>query len=359
MNILITNLELTEPGGTISYVADLAGFLTGKGHHVEVYTYLDGTVGEHLKNTGINVVTRLDDLKNVPDIVHAHHFAPAADVCFRFRNTPVIFFVHNSLSPFDIAPVNKQVLRYIAVDHNCHKRLLREKRIRGNTEVVFNWVDTERFRVKENFRDKPQKALLFSNYANTENFYTVIDKACSEENIQLDVLGQRFNKCVLNPEDVLVDYDLVFGKGRSAIESLATGAGVILCDFTGLGVMVNQAEFFHLRDYNFGFEVLTRPFDVELIRQEIKKFDKEENKANAAVIREISSMKVLAEKLLDIYNETIEAYANGKRGHHGNPLWLRISAYANKIYFLNSRKFLIRIIYRIYLVFRKLFGIKN
>ena len=45
------------------------------------------------------------------------------------------------------------------------------------------------------------------------------------------------------PEELLPKYDLVFAKARCALEAMATGCAVVLCDFAGLGSMVNPERF--------------------------------------------------------------------------------------------------------------------
>lgn len=45
-----------------------------------------------------------------------------------------------------------------------------------------------------------------------------------------------------NPEHLLSNYDLVFAKARCALEAMAAGAAVVLCDKTGLGSMVSMSE---------------------------------------------------------------------------------------------------------------------
>jgi hypothetical protein len=54
------------------------------------------------------------------------------------------------------------------------------------------------------------------------------------------------------PEGLLPHYDLVFAKGRCALEALAVGAAVVLCDASGLGPLVTAAELDGLRARNFG-----------------------------------------------------------------------------------------------------------
>lgn len=51
---------------------------------------------------------------------------------------------------------------------------------------------------------------------------------------------------------MLGGYDLVFAKARCALEAMAVGCAVVLCDVGGLGPLVTRAQVQHLRRWNFG-----------------------------------------------------------------------------------------------------------
>jgi len=51
----------------------------------------------------------------------------------------------------------------------------------------------------------------------------------------------------------------VFAKGKAALESLAVGAAVVLCDARGVGPMVTSSQLDHLRPLNFGLRALRDP----------------------------------------------------------------------------------------------------
>lgn len=314
MNILITNIELSKPGGTVTYVLDLASTLTLRGHTVEVFSYKIGSIAGVLKSAGINVVTNVKKLRNIPDIIHSHHHPTTIDVIKKFNNTPVIFFLHDRTSPLDHPPKCPQILKYVAVDYNCLDRLRSENIDTADTFVIHNWVDTNKFRLREHFSDMPAKALVFSNYATPNNFYKIIKDACKLSGIELNVLGRGMGTQVNNPEDHLLKYDLVFAKAKAAIEALSTGAAVITCDFSGLGDMVTQSNIREIIKYNFGMKSLTKPITVDLIIEEIKKFNRDQNKLNAILIREEASLDRVINSLMDLYKNTIKLYNEGQRG---------------------------------------------
>jgi hypothetical protein len=337
LNILITNIQLTVPGGTVSYVQDLAHGLRDRGFSVEIYTLIIGTVGNDLIKAGFNVTTQLTKLLNKPDIIHAHHNPVAHDVLRYFKTTPVIFFLHDKTSPFDRPIKHPNIIKHVAVDYFCLERLLQQGGIPPqNTAVVYNWVNTHRFKARDSFAEQPQKALVFSNYATAQNHYRIIEQACRMAGLELEAIGEGMGNLVKNPESILGQYDLVFAKAKAAMEALATGAAVILCDYAGMGEMVTADNMPHYRKYNFGRKTLTRPITVENILAEIKKFSSAQNRANATAIANEASFEKTLDQLIGCYQEQISLYAAGQRGPAGH--WQQtLHPYILKGYFYFTR----------------------
>jgi hypothetical protein len=75
------------------------------------------------------------------------------------------------------------------------------------------------------------------------------------------------------PEELLGRYDVVFAKGRSALEAAAVGAAVVLCDALGLGPMVNSREFDAQRSLNCGARLLRDPVSVEGVVARLERYD--------------------------------------------------------------------------------------
>ena len=338
LKILITNIQLTIPGGTVSYTKDLAKFLIAKGFIVEVFTYSIGTVGREMIAEGIPVVTRLSQLINKPDIIHAHHTPTAFEALHYFKNTPAIFVVHDRTSRFDSPLPHKHILTYAAVDNNCLDRLLVDFKINQTyTKVFYNWVDTMRFPIRTSFNEMSMRAVVFSNYATPDNHYKIIAEACSQINLPLNVIGSGMDNSVSNPEKELYKYDIVFAKAKAAIEALATGAAVILCDFGGVGGMVQTNSIEHLRNYNFGRKTLTHEFNTDFLIDEIKKYNIENNRINAAWIQEHASLEKIAATIIDFYYTTIGDFNLDKKGQLEESWKTRVHCYYLKAYFLFTK----------------------
>lgn len=304
MNILITNLWLHDYAGTEVYVRDLAITLKRIGFQVDVYTPYIGFIGRDMRKMGINVVDSVDDIKNIPNIIHGHHKV-VMDVINKFHEVPVVYFCHSGNLEQEEPVIHPNIKKYVAVDEFCMERL-RNKKI-ADAQIIYNWVDTNKLKQKEKINDIPSKALIFSNKFPKEKVW-VIQKACDEMKIQLDFLGSEYGNSNMNPETILGNYDIVFAKAKCAMEAMACGCAVILHDYAGLGEMIVPSNFEHARKYNFGFKLL-RPVSasgkMNRIGKEIKRYNAVEVKMVSDRIREEASFDKSLQQIITLYNQIV------------------------------------------------------
>lgn len=98
------------------------------------------------------------------------------------------------------------------------------------------------------------------------------------------------------------------------MEAMAVGCAVVLCDFGGLGHMVNSETFTELRKLNFGGGALTRPLEPELIGEEILKYNVDETKVVSDRIRREAGLTSALDEWIEIYHDVIAEY--GVEGNH-------------------------------------------
>ena len=281
MNILITNCVMDSYSGTSVVVRDLACELHRQGHKPMVYSPKLGPIALEIRNRGIEVTDDLARLSAMPDIIHGQHGFQTAEALVHYPSLPAIYVCHDATyamdDPFDFP----RILRYVAVDERCRKRIAENKNIPGSRiAVIWNSVDLTRFTPREALPAHPRRALVFSNNASRFTHLPAIRSACAMAGLQLNAIGLMEGGQVHNPETVLGAYDIVFAKARCALEAMAAGTAVILCDFGGSGPMVTTSNFDRLRPMNFGRGALDKPLNAGLLRNEIERYDA----ADAAVI---------------------------------------------------------------------------
>ncbi len=310
LKVLITNNALAARGGSEMYVRDIALGLRERGHSPVVYSTLLGAVARELQTANISVVDNLNQLTETPDVIHGHHHMETMTALLHFPGIPAINFCHSSTLWAERPLLFPRILSYVAVDRACFDRLHLEHEIpEDRIRILLNSVDLKRFQPRSNpLPDRPQRALVFSNHATERTHLSTVREACKRKDITVDVMGNGVNAENTQPETVLRNYDLVFAKARCALEALAVGTPVILCDSRGLGPMVTAAGFDQLRLLNFGYRTLAGPLDATKIVQEIERYDRADALEVCRKVRATAGLDSMVDQLVSIYEECIEKY---------------------------------------------------
>lgn len=336
MKILLTNIWLENHAGTEIGIREMAIEYHKRGHQVQVYSPILGKVAEEIRTAGIFITDQVSELIETPDIIHCQHYVSSMNVLLKFRNVPAVYFCRDSTFIGDAPPKLSNVVRYYAVDNKCFQKLVVDYRIpESKAEVMLNWVDMNRFKLKKEVKDVPQKALIFSNYVREDNFYPAIKDACQKANMTLDVMGIGFGTHRSDPENILGNYDIVFAKGKAAMEAMACGAAVIICDFLGLGGMITLDNYSKLRPMNFSYGDVGAIDKSNLILQEIRKFNQADVVAITKKIRKEADFKKYIDNILIEYSKAKEYYDSNKYTIGKNNDEDIIEVFSLQEYFLN------------------------
>jgi glycosyltransferase involved in cell wall biosynthesis len=306
--ILITNNTLANRAGTELYVRDLALGLRERGHTPVAYSTQLGDVAEEMRAAGLCVVDDLDLLPAAPDIIHGHHHLDTMTALLRFPGQPAIYICHGSTPWEEAAPHFPRIRRYVAVDHACRDRLLQQGIPPDDLRVILNFVDLDRFQPRPQLPLRPQRALIFSNQANENTHTNVVQLACKRAGIEVDIVGKALGNVCDAPESLLGNYDLVFAKGRAALEAMAIGTAVILCDAAGAGPLVTTENMARLRPLNFGMRALCEPLNVEVISRAIARYDPTDAANVSRFIRAGAGRDSTIDELLSLYHEVIDEH---------------------------------------------------
>ncbi|HWX41543.1 MAG TPA: glycosyltransferase [Blastocatellia bacterium] len=309
LKILITNNGLADRAGSELYVRDLALALLKRGHTPIAYSTVLGEVAAELRAGTVPVVENLDQLSVAPDIIHGQHHLETMTALLCFPGVPAVYFCHGWLPWEEAPPKFPRILRYVAVDHTCRDRLLFEHGIPDDrVRVLLNFVDLDRFPNRTPLPAHPERALVFSNSI-AESQVANIRAACQQAGIEIDVLGNHSGNMTGTPEDVLGGYDLVFAKGRAALEAMAVGAAVILCDQIGCGPMVTSDQFDRLRALNFGIRTLvSKAVTADAIARQVSQYDPRDAAKVSARIRGEAALEDAVESVEALYRETISEF---------------------------------------------------
>ena len=197
----------------------------------------------------------------------------------------------------------------MAVDEVCVDRLVREEGLAlSQIELLLNFVPLHRFPARRALPARPVRALVFSNGATADGYARVIGAACEEVGITVDIAGESA-QAVATPENLLPRYDLVFAKGRSALEAQAVGCATVVADVAGAGPLVTPDNYEILRRRNFGIRELTRPHEVGWYRAQIARYCPQQAAQVSDRVRTEAAMEPAIDRLLAIYAAAMAAPA--------------------------------------------------
>jgi len=308
IRVLFTNNALGPRGGSETYIRDVAIALVRQGHRPAAFSLVHGDVARELRNATVPVIDDITRLGEPPDVIHGHHHLETLIAALAFPDAPIVNFCHGWV-PWEEMPLHHPaVRRYVAVDEVCADRLIREEGLApGQVDLLLNFVDAARFARRAPLPGRPARALVLSNAARASGYAGVIGAACQAAGVTLDIVGAAAGNPTDVPEQLLAGYDLVFAKGRSALEALAVGCATIVADAAGAGPLVTPDNYEGLRRRNFGIRELRHAHDVEWYRDQIATYDAERCAQVTERVRVDADLNAAVARLLEIYDAAMSA----------------------------------------------------
>jgi hypothetical protein len=310
---LLTIQTLEGPAGGSLYVRDFAVELFRQGHRPSVYCRRLGAVSAELLNFGIPVIDDIQMLSDPPDIIHGNSPIETVAAILRFPETPAIFVGHGWRSPDAIPPKLPNVVRYLAVSEHARDALLCFFGIPADLITVHqNPTDLERFARRSSLPAIPRRALVLSNSISDLNCLGAIESACKRSGLTVDVVGLSMETARMDTESILGDYDVVFAKGRSALDALATGCAVVLADASGFGELVTTDNYDLLRLRNFGLRALCLPATQETALAQLRRYDPLDAAKVTDRVRQTEGLFSATARLTEIYADAINAFTSNE-----------------------------------------------
>ncbi|MGC4080949.1 MAG: glycosyltransferase [Vicinamibacterales bacterium] len=296
---------LAGRSGSELYTAEVAEGLIARGHSVVLYTPVPGRLAAQLQARAIPVVSDLRTMTEPPDVIHGQHTHETLTALLAFPGVPAIQMHHGWV---DLPPTPfPRILRHVAVDDTVRDRLVSEWGIPlHRVDVVRNFVDLSTLPARAPLPVKPTRAVVFSNSA--AHHLAAVRDACTVRGIQVDAIGADVGEVAERPGEILGSYDLVFAKARCAMEAMAVGTAVVLCDRSGLGSMVDTRNFDDLRRLNFGLRTLREPLTATAIAAQLDRYDPLDAANVSARIRAEAHIGGALDRLLQLYDEVLDEW---------------------------------------------------
>jgi len=274
-----------------------------------------GQVAAALRAEKIPVIDALDEFSAAPDVVHGHYRYETARVLLRFPNVPALYMRHDSLHPREDPPQFERIRAWAAVDEMCRKRLAETAGVTTDrVHLLLNFVDLVRFQPRPALPKRPRRALVFSNYRLGSVASKALRSACGSAGIKLDLVGASHGNLSDKPEKLLPAYDLVFAKGRAALEAMAVGTAVVPITMYSMGPLVTSQNFDRLRALNFGLHSASESIDAQRVALVIKRYDAEDAGHCSQRVRREASRDGAIDALLELYRTIVADHARAGPG---------------------------------------------
>lgn len=302
LRVLVTNLTIAGHRGARTVTRDLLAGLLRAGHRPMLYARALGPLAEELRAQSIPVTDDIAALRETPDIIHGQHHPTTTLAVARFPQVPAVFAVHGFDSWQDTPPLLPQIRRYAAISDGFRERLTVEAGVAPEAaKVVLNAVDLDRYQPGPPLRQRPRRGLAF---AKNLGHLTAVEAACAEAGLELEVVGGAVKK-VIEPTAVMGDYDVVFASALTAMEAMAMGRAVVVCDGRGLAGMVDPERYRAWRRENFGLRVLRQPLTAPAMSAELARYDADAAAQVAAQVRAECGLPQWIEAWEQLYEEAI------------------------------------------------------
>jgi hypothetical protein len=301
--VLLTNIWLESRAGSETVTRDLAIGLLRRGHRPIVYSPKIGEAAHDIVARGVSIIDDLRQMGETPDLIHAHHSVPCGEALIRFPHVPALYTCH----AFDFwveAPVHfPQIAVYAAVDEACRDRLVHTEGIHPERVVMLpNAVDLTRIPARRaELPDRPLRAAAFGKAAIVPD----IALACARAGVEYSALGWPAAASLADPEQELINFDIVFASARAATEALCCGCAVIVCDRRGFAGLVTTQNFDALRARNFGLRSLGEPLTLQRFLDEIGRYDATDAAAVTQLARDAADLEKHLDRIESLYAEIL------------------------------------------------------
>ena len=304
-SVFFAQLELKTLSGTVINTRAWAGELARRGWQVGVFAREGDEAKRLLREAGIPVSTDIATIAHPPDVIHFSHHPAAVPLLLRCPDTPAVHMCQDADVWFEQPLSLERIRRRLAVDAACRDRILMEAGPEaGEVELSPNTVDLRRFPERATpLPKRPRRALIVANREGQH--VPTLEAACAAAGIETTTAGYGVGRPYAALETAMAEADVVFGAARIALEGMAAGAAVVVCDHRGLAGMATTEVFDRWRADNFGRRILGQAITPGTVRHALEGYDAADAAAVTGRVRAEAAVERQVDQLERAYEEAI------------------------------------------------------
>lgn len=272
MRIVIGLHTLAAEGGMVSYVATIADHLQRAGHDVRVFGRTGGPTAEKLEKIGIRTLVGIDSLPAQTDVFFPQDQPSSLDLLEARPEVPQVFFWHSNLFDINLSPQLPDVVRLLVVLGAREPGRPDALAVKAPVLRLDQPIDTQRFQPEGRIAERPRRAVAIGNYLDGQRREVLIE-ACRQAGLELELYGAREAQSATDPAAVMNGADIVFGKGRVAMEAMACGRATYVYDSFGCDGWVTSSSFRALMDTGMSGNATTMTAEVDRLVSDLANYD--------------------------------------------------------------------------------------
>ena len=297
MYILVTNNHLKVAGGTETFTYTIIEELLKDGHNVEYFCIEKGEISDRIeKDLKVHFSTR-----NNYDLILANHNSTIAKI---HKKGVVIQTCHGIFSHLEQPTMCAN--GFISISPEVQTHLLKYG---FQSTVIYNGINCNKYKPVKKIRNVNIKVL---SLCHSVEAHKMVEEACN-------ILGYEFGKLdkytdnKWNVAEIINEYDIVVGLGRSAYEAMACGRPVIFFDKRRYSKSYGDGYFIDVlpvsMNNNCSGRALKIEYTVDLLVEDLKKYKPE----HGIIARNIALNSFNIEKSVKKYFEYYNLLKNQKR----------------------------------------------
>jgi hypothetical protein len=299
MKILIGNNHLDTMGGSETYTYTLASTLLSLGHSVEIMLGNPNRVGMMSNKIKSELGVTVEVLSDNYDIVLLNHNT-TVDRFFKFNlnSKTVVHQICHGTIPNEEQPYLKHNIKYISISEEVATHL--KTTYSKDSVIVRNLIDVNLYDLTE-INETPKK--MYS-LAQSDTMNHILNVICDEMGIEFSC-NNKLTNSVLSVVERIRPSDIVVSLGRGCYESMAMGKNVLILDMRPympgyMDGMVDNNNFIDFIKNNCSGRFNKIKIDINLIKNEINKYDRNQGLKNRNLINEYFNSVDLTKKMLDL-----------------------------------------------------------
>jgi hypothetical protein len=317
MDVLLANDSLADPGGTETYLVTIAESLTQLGHRATLHARNGGIVSEMAAGRGLEVALEERELPSAPHAILVQDAAMSYDLADRYPGVPQVFRAASGIWEFGDPPQLPGIVNAVLVLNDRlaeHVQVLGEKPRR--VVRLRQPVDTLRLTVTGSLPERPRRAVMLGNYLRAARQEALVS-ALEEAGIEYVAIG-RFGVIDPEPMAALASAEIVFAKGRAALDAMSCGRAVYVYDQFGNDGWVTPETYPALESDGFAGASTDRVIDPSELAEDLRGYSPGMGAWNREIVLKRHAATRHARALVSLLEE--EAARAGQHPPPGTPL---------------------------------------